>query len=87
LSDALVPDAAHPVCIHSAGTRSALTAGDHPIDASEIEPSQMSKERFEGKEPDRCRGCAEMRNAGLRPRVLSNGCPANPRKRPEKRSA
>ena len=37
LSEALIPDAPHPLCIHYAGAWSAFTARDNPVDAGEIE--------------------------------------------------
>jgi hypothetical protein len=37
LPEALIPDVAHPLCIHYAGAWPALAAHDNPVDAGEIE--------------------------------------------------
>jgi hypothetical protein len=80
-SKALIPDAAHPVGIHGACTRSAFPAGDHPISTGQIEPSQMPEKRLEGKEPDRRRSSAKMSDAGLCLRILDRHATPNMRGR------
>ena len=50
---ALISNGSDPFGLHWPGTRTALASYDYPIDAGQIESSEILQERFDRKESDR----------------------------------
>ena len=60
--EALVADGAHPVGAHWAGAGAAFAAGDHPVDAVEVE-LERAQQRLAGEELDCGGGVAQQGDA------------------------